>query len=148
MLFDSNGNFENIDELSVEDQALIIEAALLDVLSNEELTAFLENKEEVDTVLNEQVLLEKSIVRLDKKAKLSRATKQAVYQIAAEKNDPKFKKLLNVWRLERLFKKYLFDKYSTMAMSRAKKAIAKAKKSKSETVKKVEKVEKVGSKKK
>ena len=141
MLFDSSGNFENIDELSVEDQALIIEAALLDVLSNEELTAFLENKEEVDTVLNEQVLLEKSIVRLDKKARLNRATKQAVYQIAAEKNDPKFKKLLNVWRLERLFKKYLFDKYSTMAMSRAKKAIAKAKKSKSKTVKKVEKVE-------
>lgn len=139
MLFSENGTMDSFDNenLSVEDTALLIESALLDTLSSDELKAFLENKQDVEDALDDQVLLEKSLVRLDKQARLNRATKQAVYQIAAEKNDPKFKKLLNVWRLERHFKKYLFEKYGSMAEARAKKAIMAAKKSKSATVKKV-----------
>lgn len=137
MLFYNNGDVEKVKEnLTTEDVSTLIESTMRDVLSDEELKAFLENKEECEAAIDDQVLLEKSIVRLDKNAKLSRATKQAVYQIAAEKNDPKFKKLLTVWRLERHLKKYLFEKYGAQATARAKKAMALARRSKSKTVQK------------
>jgi len=138
MLFKNNGLVDNTnEEVSTEAQALIMEAAMLDVLSEGELNAFLENHTEVNAALRDQVLLEKTIVRLDKKAKLSRAQKVAVFTVAKEKNDPKFKKLVTVWRLERFLEQYLFKKYGNEALRRAKKTMMNAGKSQSALVKKV-----------
>lgn len=138
MLFNTKGNIEKQDEnLTTEDQALIMEAAIIDIASNEELTAFLENKTEVDAALSEEVLLERTIVKLDKKAKLNKAQKMAIFQIAKEKKDPKFKKLLTIWRIERHLEEYLEQRYGNEALRRAKKTAMNAKKSKSNLIKKV-----------
>lgn len=138
MLFNTKGSIEKSEEnLTTEDQALIMEAAIIDIASNEELTTFLENKVEVDAALSEEVLLERTIVKLDKKAKLSKATKMAVFQIAKEKKDPKFKKLLTIWRIERHLEEYLNHRYGNEAARRAKKTVMNAKKSKSNLIKKV-----------
>jgi hypothetical protein len=139
MLFGSNGNIQpnTEDVLSTEDQALIFEAAILESLTGEELTAFLESHNEVNAAIRDEVLLEKSIVRLDKKAKTSQAQKMAVFTIAKEKNDPKLKKLLTVWRMERLLEMDLFKKYGNEGLRRAKKAVGNGQKSKSALVKKV-----------
>lgn len=141
MLFGSNGNIEpqQGDNMSVEDQAFIMEAAILESASPEELESFLGNHADVQAALRDEVLLEKTIVRLDKKARLSQAQKVAVFTVAKEKNDPKFKKLLTVWRMERYLENELMKKYGNEGMRRAKKTVANGSKSKSALVSKVAK---------
>lgn len=132
MIFGNNGSFENnyeTEEMSNESLALITEAAMLDALTEEELDAFLESSSDVNAMLRQEVLMEKSIVRLDKKAKLSRAHKMAIFTMAKEKNDRDYKKLITIWRMERVLEAKLYKKYSNQAMTRAKaslKKIAKA----------------------
>jgi hypothetical protein len=138
MLFNTNGSISHQhDEPTKESTALIMEAALSEVLSPEELEAFLESHTEVTNALHDEVLLEKSIVRLDKQAKLTRAQKVAVFTIAKEKNDPLFKKLLTVWRMERFLESQLLKKYGNEGMRRAKKAMQTGSQSKSALIKKV-----------
>lgn len=127
------------EEITQESLAMIMEAAMADALTQEELEAFLENYNEVSNAIGEEVLMEKSIVRLDKQAKLSRAQKVAVFTVAKEKNDPLFKKLLTVWRMERFLEAQLFKKYGNEGMRRAKKAMQQGSQSKSNLVKKVAK---------
>lgn len=133
MLFTETGIGEN-EEMSLESLQYIIEAMLYDTLSSDELESFLENSFEVNSAIAEEVVMEKTVVRLDKKAKLSKARKMAVFTIAREKNDPKFKKLLTLWRMERSIEQYLDKKYGNEAMRRAKKAQSTAANSKAATV--------------
>lgn len=60
----------------------------------------------------------------------------AIFTIAQEKNDPKFKKLKFLWRTERKLENELGKKYGTEAKRRAKKAVQNAGKSNSNIVKK------------
>ena len=93
MLFNRNGQttvLENTD-LTPEEESLIMEAALCEGLSNEELEAFLENSMEVNDAIRMDIVQEKSIVRLDKKAKLQRSYMTAIFTIAKRKKDKKFK---------------------------------------------------------
>ena len=137
MLFNNNGyGITNSEEnISMEAMAHIVGAIMMEGLSDDELSAFLENQTEVDAALSDNVLLEKTIVRLDKKAKLSKAHKMAIFTLAKEKKDPKFKKLLTVWKMERNLEAYLTKKYGNEALRRAKKAVATSAKSKSSMVK-------------
>jgi hypothetical protein len=140
MLFGSNGSLQpkQEDELTVEDRSLIMEAALLEAAAPEELQAFLENHNEVNAAIRDEVLLEKTIVRLDKKARLTRAEKVAVFAIAKQKNDIDFKKLMTVWRMERYLEGRLMKKYGAQGMRVARQTMQNAsKKSKSPTIKKV-----------
>ena len=97
MLFGKDGeiidNFENENEAS----SMVIECALMDTFSNEEINDLLENNMyDLDKACNEGVLCERTIVRLDKHAKKTKAEKMAEFQIAKEKNDRDFKKLLTI----------------------------------------------------
>lgn len=124
MLFNKKGNVEGLsEEVSTEATNYIMEAFISDEFTPEELSMFLENSTEVDDAINNNILMEKTIVRLDKKAKLSKARKMAIFTIAKEKNDPKFKKLLTIWKMERFLEDYLEKKYGNEASRRAKKAV-------------------------
>ena len=136
MLFNNNGTFTNDADVSMESMSYIMEGLLMDNLSKEELSVFLESKAEVDAALSDNIVMEKTIVRLDKHAKLSRAYKAALFAVANEKNDPRYKKLVKVWRMERYLENELDKKYKNEAMRRAKKTVAAAAKSKSNVVKK------------
>lgn len=138
MLFNNNGSMaqNHEDRVSPEDHALIMEAAILESATPEELEAFLENHTEVQAAIHDEVLLEKTIVRLDKKARISQAQKVAIFTIAKEKNDPEFKKLVTVWRMERYLEDRLMKKYGNEGLRRAKKTVDKASRSKSNMVKK------------
>jgi len=140
LLFGSTGQpvADNDDvELGLESEALIMEAALLENLNPEELDEFISDHNEVNAAYQDEVLLEKSIVRLDRNARLSQAQKVAVFTIAKQKNDPMFRKLLTVWRMERYLEAELFKKYGNQAMRLARQTVSKASKSRSSTVKKV-----------
>ncbi len=140
MLFDRiNESFED-EELTAEQMEYIGEA-IIGQLDNEELEAFLENTEEVEAALEEHLLTEAAVkryvVKLDKTRRMNQATKAAVFKIAREKKDPKMKKLIWVWRMERQLEDELYKKYKSQATTRARKTVAKAMSSRSNTVKKV-----------
>lgn len=135
MLFDKTGKFDN-EQISTEATNYIMEAAMLEGLTEDELSMFLESQTETSAAINENILMEKTIVRLDKKAKLSKAQKMAVFTIAKEKKDPKYKKLVTVWKMERFLEAYLNKKYGNEALRRAKKTMSKSKNSTSGMIKK------------
>ena len=138
MLFDRKGSDINEEALSTEATNYIMEAFIKENFTDDEMSMFLENQTEVDDAVKNGILMERTIVRLDKQAKLSKATKMAVFTIAKEKNDPKFKKLLTVWKMERYLEDYLLKKYGNEASRRAKKAVAdSAKKSNATVIKRV-----------
>lgn len=138
MLFGNSGKpAQSTDEISLEAAALIMEAAIIDNTSVEELQAFLENHSEVNDAKQNEILLEKNIVRLDKMTQLKRAQKVACFTIAKERNDPQMRKLLTVWRMERFLEAALLRKYGNEALRRARAVSHKAASSKSSTIKNV-----------
>lgn len=136
MIFDKNGLV--IDELDNETQAaaLIVECAILDTYSNEELESIVENTYDIGKAVNEEYLEERTIVRLDKVAKRNKAEKMAVFQIAKQKKDRDFKKLLTIWKLERFLEAKLEKRYAAQAKTLAKKTLKNAAQSKSKVVSK------------
>lgn len=136
MLFDKNGIMVDMGlEESDESTAMITEAAILDAYSTDELSDIMENHvSDLNKAVNEDILMERSIIRLDKAAKKSKAEKMSIFQIAREKKDRDFKKLLTVWKLERFLEEKLTKRYGAQAKVLAKKKMKDASKSKSKTV--------------
>ena len=135
MLFNNAGRIVEEDEISTEAMAYIAEAMIAD-LPEEDISMFLESESEQEAAKAENVLLERTIVRLDKAAKLSKARKMAIFTVAKEKNDSDFKKLMKIWEMERYLEAKLEKKYGNEGMRRAKKSVSKASNSKSKIVKK------------
>ena len=77
MLFDKNG-YESTDDMMSAEESMYMMEAVMNELSNDELSVFLEDSEAVQDAVNNGILLERTIVRLDKKAKLSKAKKMAL----------------------------------------------------------------------
>lgn len=138
-IWDENGNIVDRDnENELEDLSLIVEALILDTLSNEEIEAMLENyTPDLYKAVDEEIVQERSIVRLDKTAKLSKATRVAEYNMAKKAQDPLFKKLQTLWAAERYITDKLHQRYGMKAKSEAKKAMQQAAKSKSNVMQKV-----------
>jgi hypothetical protein len=136
MLFNFNGESDKELELTTESAQLINEMILIEGLTDEELEEFLGNSEDVNTAIGENLLTERTIVRLDKKAKLSKAIKSAEFAIAKEKSDRDFKKLVTIWKMERFLEAKIHKKYYNEAVRRAKKQQQEAAKSRSNIVQK------------
>lgn len=134
MIFDKDGLVINEYDSVTENTALIIECAILDTFSSEEIESLTENTYDLGKAVNEDILVERSIVRLDKEAKKNRAQKMAIFQIAKEKGDRDFKKLLTLWKLERFIEKKLEKRYAAQAKQLAKETLKKSKMSKSKAV--------------
>jgi uncharacterized protein involved in exopolysaccharide biosynthesis len=116
MLFgeSTNQNEELMFSETLEGDQLIMEAILED--AGVELS-----EEEAYDLISEQLLSERSIVRLDKKAKRSLAEKKAVIVLAREANDPLYRKLVKVYKAKSTLISKLVQKYGTRAKSRVRK---------------------------
>lgn len=136
MIFDKDGLVINEYDNETEVSALIVECAILDTFSNEEIEMLTENTYDIGKAVNEDILVERSIVRLDKNAKKNKAFKMAVFQIAKQKGDRDFKKLMTVWKLERFLENKLTKRYQAQANQLAKESLKKAKNTKSKVVNK------------
>lgn len=134
MIFDDNGLIINEFDNETEVSALIVECAILDTFSSDELESLTENTYDLGKAINEDILVERSIVRLDKEARKNRAYKMAIFQTAKEKGDRDFKKLLTLWKLERFLEGKLEKRYAAQAKQLAKNALKKAKATKSKVV--------------
>ena len=134
MIFDDKGLEINEYDNDAEVSSLIIECAILDAFSNEEIESVTENTYDLGKAVNEDILVERSIVRLDKEAKKSRAYKMAIFQVAKERKDKDFKKLITLWKLERFIEDKLEKRYAAQAKQLAKESMKKAKGTKSKIV--------------
>ena len=134
MIFDDKGFMIDEYDNETEVNAMIIECAIIDAFSSEELEAMTENTYDLGKAINEDILVERSIVRLDKEAKKSRAFKMAIFQSAKEKGDRDFKKLLTLWKLERFIEAKLEKRYAAQAKQLAKQAMKNSKNTKSKAV--------------
>ena len=134
MIFDDNGLIINEFDNETEVNALLVECAILDTFSNEEIESLTENTYDLGKAINEDILVERSIVRLDKEAKKNKAYKMAIFQVAKEKGDRDFKKLLTLWKLERFIEAKLEKRYGAQAKQLAKQAMKKSKNTKSKAV--------------
>ena len=83
-------------EINDADARVITEAAILEGLSAEEAGAVSEDAQLCQDLIKQDIVTERTIVRMDKKAKLSRAFRTSVFTIARRKKDVKFKKLLTI----------------------------------------------------
>ena len=134
MIFDEKGLVINEYDSETETSALIVECAILDAFSNEEVESLTENTYDLGKAMNEDILVERSIVRLDKQAKKNKAFKMAIFQVAKQKGDRDFKKLMTLWKLERFLENKLTKRYFAPATQLAKETMKKAKQTKSKVV--------------
>lgn len=139
MIFGQTREQQQTEELSAESHGLLVEAMLMENLNPDELEALLTSHEDVSALAEEEVVTERTIVRLDKNARLSHLQKMSVFTIAKEKNDPMFNKLLTVWRMERYLESVLNKKYGNEALRRARQSVNKSASSRSNTLKTVAK---------
>lgn len=141
MIVNKNVNLPEIataeDEITLEVQSQIIEGYMHDSLSSDEIMEFIGDHDEVFENVRNEIVTEKTIVRFDKAAKLSKAKEIAILTVAKEKKDPLFRRLLTLWRAERYIKARLAKKYGIEGMRRARKAMSTASKKPSKIMKKV-----------
>jgi hypothetical protein len=67
--------------------------------------------------------MERTIVRLDRKARLKHLTKQAELDAARQANDPNYKKLMKIWMLERTLEKKIHQRWANKGKQIANKKI-------------------------
>lgn len=121
-----------LSEEDPENDAMIAEAFLIESLGTGALMEQFLNEDAANFV-KLGVLSEKSIVRLDKYAKLSRAESQAVFAIAKEHNDRDYRKLVTIWKMRKILISKLEKKYANQARQRAKQMVKKSKQVKGKT---------------
>lgn len=130
---------EQDDPMGAEDpenDSLIIESAIVQSHTPEEIEEMLDNGELDTAIYDEGILSEKTIIRMDKVGKKNRAKKQAIYAIAKEKNDKHYRRLVTVWKMRRMLEAKLEKKYGQRAEKRAKEMMKLARSSKSKPVRK------------
>jgi hypothetical protein len=119
MLFDKTDS-ERIYNMRDKDAKLITESLLSEVLTDKEIKELTESTINANALVNNQVITEKSLMRLSNTSKVSTAFKTSVYTIARENADPDFKKLLTVWKMSRALESSLCKKYGSEASKRTK----------------------------
>lgn len=106
-----------LEAMSDEDMSQLLAITLEDTLSPEELSNFVAEMAEADGV---DYIEERTIVKLDKQAKKTRNYKMAILQCAKEGNDPNYKKICTLWKMERFLMRAMEKKWMTKAKARVK----------------------------
>lgn len=128
-----NDEFEVVSEADLAD---IVAVAIMESCSPEQISALLESPE-LSSDIKAGIVTERTIVKLDKQAKKNKYKALAIFQVAKEKGDKDYKKLVKLWKLENILEKKLIKKYTSQGEKRAREAMKTAGKAKSKQVKAV-----------
>lgn len=113
-----------VDADSEVEEATFAALFLEQFATPEEISAMAESYDEMGAMSETMgVAMEKVIVRLDKKSRLAHLQQAAVFKLANAANDPKYRKLLTLWKMERQIEAYLNKKYASKATKIAKSKI-------------------------
>lgn len=120
----TESHVDNEDVISENTMALTVQALMAQSVREAVISAM-----ELDTVteefIQEGVLNEKTIIKLDKDAKYAQALKITVLSLAKEANDPDFNKFVTIKKLERRQEEKLMKKYGSRAAKTARAAAQK-----------------------
>lgn len=125
------------EHVTLESTQMMNESMMMSYLTEEEQVALLESHQEISDLVDSELVTEATIVRLDKNARVNQLQKMAIFTIAKEKNDPLFKKLLTIWRMEKNLEGKLFTKYGSEGLRRARKNVQKNYRQKGKTFAKI-----------
>lgn len=120
------------EERNVDDvmNAVATPLILNNDLSEEEIKEFT-NSLDGEIAEQEGFITERTIVRFDKNARKAQLYEVAIAAVGREKNDPDWRKLQTVYKMERKLKARLRKKYNALAMRKVKEYLDRARKSKS-----------------
>ena len=104
-----------LEAMTEEDMSQILAVALEEVCTEEELE---ELEDEEDVSESYSVVEERTIVKLDKHAKKQKAYKMAILQCARDDDNPDYKKLCTLYKMEKFLTRKLEKKYSMKAKAR------------------------------
>ena len=133
----NNERDSSLIQENADNNIILAECLFMDNLTSQELSELCEDANEMANLINEGILQEKTIVKLDKNAKRSRAEAQAELIIAKERKDRDLNKLVRVWQMRNQLLEKIHRKYGSQARTRAKEIMRNTGKSKTRTGKKV-----------
>lgn len=88
--------------IEAAEESICANAYLMDIASQDEICDIAESSEEMSEISDMMgMAMETSIVRLDRKSRLKHLRKANVLNLARKANNPKYKKLLTLWKMER-----------------------------------------------
>lgn len=122
---------EFVSEMDMSD---LLVMALVETCADEELEELKESFQ--SGVIQFTPVEERSIVKLDKKAKKEKTYRLALYQVAKEHGDKNYEKLVTLWKAEAILVRNIEKRWHSKAMSRMKEMMKQSNQSKSPTVKK------------
>lgn len=123
---DAEDDDDDDEEEDDDDEDEVEESTFAALFLNEfatpgEIQAMAESYDEMATMSeNMGVAMEKVIVKMDKKSRLTHLQKAAVFKLANAANDSQYRKLLTLWKQERQIEARLNKKYATKAAKIAK----------------------------
>ena len=108
------------ESMTESQMAQIMQVAMEDVAVEDMMESVLVDEDSLlEGVLPEDaVVMEKTIVRMDKAAKKQRAYKLAILQCAKDDDNKDYKKLETIWKMEKYLMRRLEKKYAARARSR------------------------------
>jgi hypothetical protein len=116
--------YDNNDPFDAAEEAVIAAAALQGLASSAEINELASSTEAMNDISDMMgIAMERTIVRLDRKARLKHLTKQAELDQARANNDPNYKKLMKLWMMERALEKKIHQRWSSKAKVVASKKI-------------------------
>ena len=136
---DNNNENFGIFDIDANVDAMLSECILCESLSSDELYALMEDSNLVDELKESNILTEATKVvkiTMNRDSQMQRLTTMMVYQIAREKKDKLFNKLIKAWKVKKFLSKQLYAKYGSAAKTRAAKRYTQLRKSKNSTVRK------------
>lgn len=110
------------DEFTEELEKVVKEAFILMETKSSEVEQF-KNSQERKDLEEEGVVTERTIVKLDKKAKLAQLEKIAILQLAKEAGDKYFKKFVTWKKTEKMLEEKMSQKYGAKAQAIARKML-------------------------
>ncbi|MCM1218681.1 MAG: hypothetical protein NC548_29690 [Lachnospiraceae bacterium] len=106
--------------LSNEDLSTLLSVYVAESVGEDGVSEILEEMDsmtmmEAANVNGYDEVMERTIVKLDKRAKKNQAYKTAIYIVARNENDAEYKRLVTLWQMEKYLTRKLEKKYGTKA---------------------------------
>jgi hypothetical protein len=117
----SDGGHDPAEEIiDAAEESIFANAYLMDIASQDEICDVAEDYNEMDSISDLMgISMETSIVRLDRKSRLKHLRKANILHLARKSNNPKFRKLLTIWKMERELESDLDKVYGAKATTLA-----------------------------
>lgn len=120
---------EDLKDVNAQDdddatEEALAAAYLMDLASGADIQDIAESSEQMQDISDMMgIAMERTIVRLDRKARYNHLTKQAELSLAKQHNDPLYRKLVKLWMMERALEKKIAIRYASKARSVANRKI-------------------------